>query len=863
MDAHKDIRILTLQKQHYFNNYTNEMPCDYSCWGYYDGVTINDTPVTKTELFQKRSDAPISQMWYGSGRSIEGLDGRHSRQNISIFRDYETASEKKKTEEFWKTYNTNPYMAIGFLKIGNAKEYREAALKIEAKESATDQGTYVKILVYNTLDNADLIFIALSNSLHKLEYTLKEIDMDSDIKYIHSILGVNENWLKHFSSSLCAARNGSFCILNEQIEMLILRVAVSGNEDTLEKLSWQIRTKTGISDVSYMYGLGHHSAVLIIRKLTEKDLLSLYVGGKNSVLTHSNPLFGTEIYNIETELHITEKQLNMYSNTTLCIPAKTDTDASQHKRFGELLIEKYKAQMESAFKRHDESMYSYCKALIQTTNTLTQYEGFPMAKDIFYLLFPAMDMFDRHLDYALPRADAVNIKESVCEFINSVNSIIYHTVHTDQVFLMIPGYSGTSFSIPVKLCLMYLWLAGEIIEFLNDRGYEYTCFITPKMESKPITTLINMDMNRSDRLICFFSSQRSLYMPRHFMTILTHEIAHYVGTKVRMRKVRTACIIKTLAYFLAEGVFQEKHLLSEDLSETEKILLKKIYKENKPDAQTRAMQFLRIKIAAPNCEYHATEIKRPLEEGCLEFLSDGCDSICSEIFRIPLEIIDINLGCTPAEKAKMLYKVQMKLNASRTSLQTSGVMERIISELISVYREVFSDLAAISILQCDKDTFTESYDVSEGTKDTRSVQQTVRDYIADMLFWKKDSDINEQPQTGPVTQRPRKNNSVNFDPDKKDSITQLYDNMYSYIWVRSELMEYARSCYTELMKRLENANQNRLESVREFFGLFSQCGQGEDAVPKTCSEIYDEMMKRIELYKEHTEEKYKNWLENN
>ena len=130
MDAHKDIRILTLQKQHYFNNYTNEMPCDYSCWGYYDGVTINDTPVTKTELFQKRSDAPISQMWYGSGRSIEGLDGRHSRQNISIFRDYETASEKKKTEEFWKTYNTNPYMAIGFLKIGNAKAYRAAALKI-------------------------------------------------------------------------------------------------------------------------------------------------------------------------------------------------------------------------------------------------------------------------------------------------------------------------------------------------------------------------------------------------------------------------------------------------------------------------------------------------------------------------------------------------------------------------------------------------------------------------------------------------------------------------------------------------------------------------------------------------------------
>ena len=113
MDAHKDIRILTLQKQHYFNNYTNEMPCDYSCWGYYDGVTINDTPVTKTALFQQRFDAPISQMWYGSGRSFQGLDSPHSRPNSSILRDYVTASETKTTDDFWKPYNTHPYIVLG------------------------------------------------------------------------------------------------------------------------------------------------------------------------------------------------------------------------------------------------------------------------------------------------------------------------------------------------------------------------------------------------------------------------------------------------------------------------------------------------------------------------------------------------------------------------------------------------------------------------------------------------------------------------------------------------------------------------------------------------------------------------------
>ena len=38
------------------------------------------------------------------------------------------------------------------------------------------------------------------------------------------------------------------------------------------------------------------------------------------------------------------------------------------------------------------------------------------------------------------------IKESVCQYLESVNSVMYHTTHTDQMFLMIPGYSGTTFA---------------------------------------------------------------------------------------------------------------------------------------------------------------------------------------------------------------------------------------------------------------------------------------------------------------------------------------------------------------------------------------------------------------------------------
>ena len=53
----KDIRILTLQKQYYLDSYTVPMECQYSTWGYYDGISIKQIDETKeySQLFKKRS----------------------------------------------------------------------------------------------------------------------------------------------------------------------------------------------------------------------------------------------------------------------------------------------------------------------------------------------------------------------------------------------------------------------------------------------------------------------------------------------------------------------------------------------------------------------------------------------------------------------------------------------------------------------------------------------------------------------------------------------------------------------------------------------------------------------------------------
>lgn len=41
-----DVRVLTLYKQHYMDFYNQKLYCDYSCWGYYDGMDVTEVEVS-------------------------------------------------------------------------------------------------------------------------------------------------------------------------------------------------------------------------------------------------------------------------------------------------------------------------------------------------------------------------------------------------------------------------------------------------------------------------------------------------------------------------------------------------------------------------------------------------------------------------------------------------------------------------------------------------------------------------------------------------------------------------------------------------------------------------------------------------
>lgn len=839
-----DIRILTLYKQHYFDQNDEPLKCQFTCWGYYDGLDVVQPPKKGSALFTKKTEAPVSPIWFGLGKSAGGLCGRYSKQNIGIFRCPD--SNRENWNLFWNSRCAgSPFLAAALIHLEDAGQFQDVGLGIE---KLTDCGKadfepdqeikrpYRCLLSYFTFDNADLVILIRSNSMERLEETIRDIERMEEISYVHSIAGVSTPYLTQCSDHVLSQWKGIECHVDDSVALVELRISANGGIEaagkikaSLEKIRDRIKN---YSRITCMASFGHWNLLL---KLPDTDMKSvLGMIALRGFINNENLLLGREIYNIETAIHMQEEGLSFI---------QASEPRERLNETGEIwcgkLIRKYRNRMDQALSEKDEGLSSYYRMLLQTLNTLSQYEKFSLSKDMFYLLFPALRMFDQQLDDAVRMYRKLNrrgnidaIKDSICEFLTVVNAAIYHTVHTDQIFLMVPGYSGTSYSIPIKLCLLYLRVGEQLIRLLNEKDYQYICLLSPEMESRPATSLINMGLDRDKRLIRFCCSQRSLYMPRHFLIILTHEIAHYVGAEIRHRELRCGNIIETLSWFMAEGILPEDRPgdFDEEIYES----LRKV--QHKAIRQS-CCHFLKNRIEKTEGErkYHATQLEKALMEGCQDFLANGETGIGKFIYQVP-DIVEDKL---PEEQilefGEELIRQQNWMEHNRMVMVAANTMVTILQELILIYKEVFSDVVAFSVLNCESKTFCEAFDVSEGILLDKGsfadVQREVREYMAEKIFFSRAESVLQEE---PVCPWPQK----------------LAKMVYSYIWVEDYLLEYATKCrdsLNELLKKTKNLDL--LKEIRTVYQMFSEGG-------KSCNEIYRTMIEQIKAYENTIEQMY-------
>lgn len=837
----KGAKLLTLYKQHYLNAYPQKLASEYSCWGYFDGLDISDVSNGNSCLFRKKSQSAISDVWYQTAKRVQEQAGFYSQQNIGIFRCEDESDGTINEDEFWK--DRKIFLTVCFIQLQNSNELKVSDVHAIRENIEKLRDVNVCLLTYMIFDNADLVLFIQSNSFLEITKKIELIDELSYVKYIHPICGVREESL----STLKKNDRGVFCdsngnrLINDDVQEI--RISVVGDAGTFEnELNEKLKEK-GQSEsikiekrnVEYSYMISHENYNIYIKNSDMITVLSLLKS--NELLTHQNGLFGNRIYNIETSLQMESRNSDnvLFSKSRKVTKINIEPWCSSQ-------IDQYRKYMDMAWENKDEGLYSYIQTIIQTLNTLSQFENYSMSKNIFYMVYPSFSMFLKQLKKAYESGkienDRKEIMNTIQNYLESINSIIYHSIHMDQIFLMVPGCSGTSYSIPTKLNMFYLWFLQEIVNILNDSQNQYAFYLAPVMESKPHTHLVNFNFPPGDRLISINLSQRSLFMPRSLIIILAHEIAHYVGDNIRQRKARWERLKRSMAAIIAEVALP--YWLSINHPNIEIIHRKKkeIYSYCKAQIQNYMDN---IQIRAQNTEtmYHASKISSILQNVTLNLLSDENQKILDLIKISSSEQKEFSGSFDDLlDVTETFMKIAHESKIRLWEAVANGTCDIIIWHMVREYQEIFSDLSAFLILDFDMDDYYTAFRISEGfdvTENDWSSLSYKRIKIMKCLQGDEDEDQYNSKDK----------------PKEETDILQYWPNLD---FVEIQMKKYLETCRNAMLDLFKNTDKEMaISEVRTALKIFSDSQY-------TCSKIYNFIDTKAKEYANNTEKKIKKEL---
>lgn len=815
-DVKKDTSFCTLvlYKQHYRNKYTQSLPdSSYSSWGYYDGFDIRIPDVSYT-YENKKEISLLTKMHSESRKIITELQGFYGVQIIGLLRN----QYNKTYEQFIENYKCKkyPYFGIGFVMMNDKLQYDVLQKKIEEENQKQNE---LQILVMQTFDTMDAVVLIQSNCLRELEKCLRTLENISQIVYLYTIVGVAQSYLNICSEKKIEWKwNERDCNIEKKIPLLTLKIASENPKKIRTIIESKSIMETDINkyfkEADFKYMHGHHNVFIQFRNIPVKFLIFLLL--PNGLLSHENELFGTSIYNIETDclydFDIADGERGQDTQVTDDLP--------------ELLTDMY---IKTVQKYLENENNTYLHNLVLILNALSQFEHFRMARDVYYLVFRAFNNFLMEFDKLSREKNDEKIDElnvEITKMIGYINSVVTQSIHTDQNFLTIPGYSGTSFWLPIKLTIYYQELAYKIVKIYREKKHQYDVMLVPELETKPYTKekRIEDSENVIHTIIVKFG-QRMLFQPSLHI-VLIHELSHYIGEEYRQRILRKNKMVELMAFLtvklLFKGVIQENGSIQKEIDSYITSVQEKI----------GAFYLRKINKKCSN-DYYASDIAKALQSAAWNvIMADSRDPLFEEVFgtlsdwdAIIKKIDEIEPGMDGEE---IFFEVKNCLSSNRMKARYSVEVENLICSLVRVFKEIYSDISAYAILQFPFEEFQDAFSISEEKQiDNTNVdcQQSIREYVMAHIM-KNGSEIKVNNRGLEISG----NNSV-------------YDQMYSYDLVKKQLCEYAEECMKKIQYRFNKSDNDVIDSIRIAYTHFKQ---------QNDSDIFSIVIKENDAYEKET-----------
>ncbi len=816
---------LILYKQHYRDDYREDaLPKDiYSSFGYYDGFKI--------EEIHCENNSFIEELCESTCIPVEDISKQCSLKTIGIFSNFLKVGQTNGQKQIKKITGCKPlFCSVGFVQIdencniSDPNKLRHVVYEIEACSEKNH------VMVMGTLDNADFIVLCYAWNLAELNSTIAQIDKLDSVCYMHTITGVAQKYLDDSENKkkLLTKYNGEEIKLASIIDEFSIKIAAKDKENAINALigivnekcknmylnkRWYI--KNSINNAGRLCIDGHHDIELVFKNTPlEFVLFSMLPKG---ILSHDNEVFGKEIYNIESGYkYIDNTGINQNNSCCQNENSNYNNQASNESKVIGLIrkIIKYRG---NTYKEEDPVIQS----LYISLNMLAEFEHFQLANDIFYLVFPAINNFlEQYMEF-----DCLQKDDDISAMIEYINSVVRHSVHTHEMFLMIPGYCGGSFVLSTKLMLLYQWMAYAVKELLKADSHKYDVLICPETKVKPETREIRYSI--SEHTIIVKLGQKMLFQP-DFSIILVHELAHYIGEKERLRENRTQRCINLTARLMTEMMFDDVGNLVN------------IYGRGKIDIQNYKEQvcknieeYITNKICTlfPQQERYASDLRKILSQETFTIIcAEEDDKLFEKIFLSVEDALTLmrSNSCdkvSDREKVIQLYcRVIKKILQNNKIALFSQTMEQVIENLVTVFKEIYSDVCSYVILDFDFNKYQQAFVTSENQNiESKNISpmQSIREYVMNELMKSQIEYDNEQLHL-------------------KD--TYLQYQMFSYDYVQTSLKEYATQCEIVLRNKLSEPDlvEKVMNEVREAYKALEN---------QNISSIYGNILEKIDEYK--------------
>lgn len=721
-------RILYLESNHIPPMVSNINP-EYTGFRYYDGIRIS-----KNIFSDGEND--LSKIWTHSAKEIIQMDGGYSSQTMYLFSD----NDKKVDDEFWN-YRELPILFIMTLQL-NVRTIELGDVCVELTKRIRDycvsKKTDIKIISYLTLDENDIV-LAVKCKNYKIG---KEITESFHTRNNELFVKKNAITVKYsftISSIIKECKT-------DDIEGIPDKCMIDVVEKKPGSIEYLIKKLPENSKYEKYSVLGQYDNLIMLYPQSWKEILELY--------TQNGPLFNDEeyrknilsasvqfIFNNEDVIPLNEKVWQIeQGNTSNNLNDKKKSDDTQM-GICKRLRQKIKAQYESLLKEldtgtNDGRVYkrvAYNKALWQILNSIEKFEDKTFPDYIYVSIYAPLDMLISKIVLCEENKELQDSTE-IYRFLTAINQISQNLLRAEKQFMQVPELNPWYYHVPVKLNAFYAAFVYKVKTYLNKKfglrdehshlKHNYEFMLYPGMNERVVVNQVFHSSQDKNRLLLVEIPERQTFDPKYLMIVLSHEIGHFVGSKLRMREKRYEVLKESIIRMVGLHTYLD-YRLSNYFSEVglDDFIIELVREvSNYIDLERKISECENSSYFKYDTILHTENLKAIITNGLGCFLED-CLNGKNDIFGMIFEDYfnkhfhdSHNYDYAKFQKDKeefqdalnqYLFKIYMNTVGSNEGRINVVNIYTMIEALTSIIKESFADLVSILILELD---FMEYFD---------------------------------------------------------------------------------------------------------------------------------------------------------